>query len=437
MASTKQLRNGMSVIINSGPYQGLTAKVIDSIVQPDGTPNQRKILVEVQDPDSPWQEYIIPKQLTIPGLVPPHMYRPQPQQYFPQQYQQPVQQFPQPVQQYAQPVPQYAQPVQPDVPVQPVRSLPTSLDDPSLDRYRPSRSNILRQYVSRDLPGGKTDIDVMLSYWKRRDKRGYSNNVGLVGDTQSGKTMLVEVMAHVISQHMGLTKPLPVFTLSGDSAITDHDLFGQYRPNANGDLVWMEGIVSLAAHVGGILYLDEINAMPGNVTSALHPVTDDRRQFVNIRRPMQDEHGNYTPEVVNVNPNLWILCTYNPGYAGMSKTNEAFANRFRWLPWDYDEEVERKLIKSPTVRLLGQALRLARETRAITTPVGTSALQRLEEDLTYLEVDYALWAFMGQFTSKAEKAKVDAIITDRSIRAMLEAEYAKEDTPADAPQSYM
>jgi len=76
-------------------------------------------------------------------------------------------------------------------------------------------------------------------------------------------------------------------------------------------------------------------------------------------------------------------------------------------------------------------LRLARETRAITTPIGTSALQRLEEDIAYLDTDYALWAFMGQFPSKAEKAKVEAILTDRSIRALIDAEqtYARDDEP--------
>jgi len=305
-----------------------------------------------------------------------------------------------------------------------VPSEEVTLDHPMFDRFRPSRPNLLRQYVSRKLPGNKTDIDVLVNYWSRRDTRGYSTNVGLVGDTQSGKTMLVEVLATVIAERMGLTKPLPVFTLSGSSGITDHDLFGQYRPDEFGNLRWMEGIVAMAVRYGGILYLDETNAMPGNVTSALHPVLDDRRQFVNVRKPLPDGFGGFTPEVVNVNPNLWVVCTYNPGYAGMSRTNEAFANRFVWLSWDYDEEVEKRLIKSPAIRLLGQSLRLARETRAITTPVGTSALQRLEQDMVALEVDYALWAFLGQFTSKQERAAVDAIITDNNVRALLHAEHA-------------
>jgi hypothetical protein len=397
MASTKELFNGQKVLIGSGPLQGMQAEIIDTTLRPGGPGSKIRIKVLPTTGDA-WEETIIPKLLRIPGATPKATVVSQT----------PIQHTPQ------------------------ANISITSLDDPMLDRFRTTRPNLLKSYVSRSLPGGKTDIDVMTSYWERRDGNGYANNVGLVGDTQSGKTMLVEVMSHVLAKKMGLSKPLPIFTLSGSSAITDHDLFGQYRPDEFGSLRWMEGIVALACRIGGMLYLDEVNAMPGNVTAALHPILDDRRQFINIRKPVADEFGVYAPEVVNVSRDLWVVCTYNPGYAGMSKTNEAFANRFVWLPWDYDDNVEAKLIKSPTVRMLGQALRLARETRAITTPVGTSALQRLEQDIAHLDVDYALWAFMGQFTSKAEKAKVDAILTDRSIKVMLETEFTK--TPAYEPE---
>lgn len=396
MASAKALRAGMSVTIKSGPFGGLVATIVDPNVMPDGHEHQRKLLVDIE---SVGQQWIIPKLINLPGaqILPP-----------------------------------------PPMPVHHVSPAPmvvsakieiTSLDDPALDPYRPQRSGITKEYVSRKLPGGLKDTDVLTTYWERR-KDGYPINVGLVGDTQSGKTMLVEVMAHIIAKRMGLTKPLPVFTLAGSSAITDHDLFGQYRPDETGQLRWMEGVVALASRIGGILYLDEVNAMPGNVTAALHPLLDDRRAFVNIRKPVSDNNGVYMPEVVKCSTDLWVLCTYNPGYAGMSRTNEAFANRFVWLPWGYDEEVEIKLIKSPTIRLLGKALRNARETRAITTPVGTSSLQRLAEDLVALGVDYALWAFSGQFTSKTEAAVVEEIINDRSIRELLtkEMDPVMEDT---------
>jgi len=321
-----------------------------------------------------------------------------------------------------------------------------SLDDPALDDFRPNINPA--NYVSRTLAGGKTDLEVMEAYFNRRDENdGYPVSVALVGDTQSGKTYLIQVQAFRIAKLLGLQKPLPLFLLAGSSAITDHDLFGQYRPiivNGQERLVWMEGIVALAARLGGILYLDEVNAMSGSVTAAIHPLLDNRHQFVNIRKPVwkgtvetdpvtgvETHHGAYRPETVMANKNLWIMASWNPGYAGMAKTNEAFANRFKLLEWGYDEEVEKKLIKSPAVRLLGQALRNARAQRSITTPVGTRALQLLEGDLVHLGVDYSLWAFMGQFVSSQEKIVVNEIIKDRGIAIMMKDEF-EPDVPASA-----
>lgn len=394
MVAAKALREGMEVAVVSGPYQGLRARVINPEVFPDGHPDQRKLVVDIAGVG---ETTIIPKQLSIIGatVMPAH-------------------------------VPTH-------VPNVIVSSAPiTSLDDPALDRWRPQRPKLVKSYVSRELPGGLKDTDVMMNYWRDDRIDGYAPNIGLVGDTQSGKTMLVEVLAHLVAQEMGLSKPLPIFLLAGNSAITDHDMFGQYRPDDTGQLVWMEGVVALAARVGGILYLDEINAMPGNVTAALHPLTDDRHQFVNIRKPVDDGHGGRMPEVVKASTDLWIISTYNPGYSGMSKANEAFLARFRWLQWNYDAEVEKKLIKSPSIKLFGQALRTARETRAISTPIGTSALQRLERDVAMFGVDFALWSFCGQFTSKAERTVVETLIEDRSIRVMLSTEVEGVEKDANA-----
>ena len=53
----------------------------------------------------------------------------------------------------------------------------------------------------------------------------------------------------------------------------------------------------------------------------------------------------------------------------MGEMNEAFINRFRHIRWGYDKDVEAKLINSPAIRLLGEALRTARESSTIRTPV--------------------------------------------------------------------
>lgn len=393
MVSARVLHAGTDVVVNQGPLQGTRGIVVDPTVFPNGHPDQRKIRVNLTGIG---ETLIIPKQLDLADFV------------------RPVVTTPRPV------VTESVVPVMPTTVA--VSKVPiNSLDDAYLDRFRPTRLDVAKQYVSRMLPGDIRDTNALLAYWRDRPN-GYPTSVGLVGDTESGKTMLVEVMANILAKEMGLTKPLPIFTLSGNSSITDHDMFGQYRPDEDGELVWMEGIVALSARIGGILYLDEVNAMPGNVTAGLHPLLDDRRQVINVRRPVDDGHGGMMPEVIHASKNLWVVSTYNPGYAGMSKANEALLARFVWLQWDYDDEVEKKLIKSPAVRLLGQTLRNARDTRAITTPVGTRALQRLERDINLLGVDFALWSFCGKFTSRSERTIVNTLIEDRSIKMMLHTE---------------
>jgi len=301
--------------------------------------------------------------------------------------------------------------------------------DPRLDHLRPSRAKV-RRYIKRIMPNGISDVDFMLTftsdeYRAKNDLR--PANVMLKGDTQSGKTFLVEVLAVAWADKLGLPKPMPIFTLSGSSGVTDFDLFGQvtsYTDPVTGveGLVWLPGIVDMAAQCGGILYLDEINAMAERVTTSLHSVADHRHLFINRNKPVR-KGGQFMPETTVCHTDLWIIGTYNEGYRGMGEMNEAFLNRFRHIRWDYSDTVERKLITSPAIRLLGEALRTARSAnqRGLRTPVGTSALQHLEEDVAAFGIEMGLDIFVGLFKA-AEADVVREIIDGRSIRILLEQE---------------
>jgi hypothetical protein len=143
------------------------------------------------------------------------------------------------------------------------------------------------------------------------------------------------------------------------------------------------------------------------------------------------------PETVVAHQDLWVVGTYNEGYRGMGDLNEAFLNRFRHIRWDYDEAVESKLITSPAVRLLGDALRLARKAnqRGIRTPIGTAALQRLQQDVESFGIDLGCEVFVGMFKN-TEADVVREVIDGRSIKQMLEQEQAqrKMETILDEPQ---
>jgi len=233
----------------------------------------------------------------------------------------------------------------------------------------------------------------------------------------------VRVLAVLAGNVMGLGKPLPVFTLSGSSGITDFDLFGQPQSWTDDDgkerLVWLPGVVDLASRVGGILDLDEIGMMGERVTSSLHPVCDWRRMFVNRNKPVLVPGDGFMPEQVKVSDDLWIVATTNPStYRGSGTLNEAFANRFRHIMWDYDESVEKVLIRNEGVLALGEALRNARAVNHVRTPIGTAALIRCAQDVERDGVDMALFCLVSMFTSD-ERPVVNEIIESRSYRGLI------------------
>lgn len=425
MAEASALRVNQKVWIIQGDYKGKEAVVLGPVddqgrvvTVPDDQPNRRKVLIGVHglhnDDGSPFETYYLPRQLDIEPPAAPT-----------------VVQVVQPMQRVALTGPQLSV----GLSMQQVTEI-TDPMDPALDRFRPDPA-IVNRYISRTLEGGYVDVDYLLDMRDRRDSDGYSPNVALVGDTQSGKTMLVQVLAVLAAERDGMPKPYPIFTLNGSSGITSYDIFGMTTAvlvDGQEVLVWMDGLAALAARVGGILYLDEWNAVSPSQAIALHPMLDDRRRFTNTQKPVPDGHGGFMPEEVKVNKNLWMLATINPGYKGTQAMAEASSNRFRWLPWDYDPNTERILIPSTSIRVFGEALREAYKDKAITMPVGTSVLQRLNDDCAEYGAENALWAFLGLF-NPVERRRVTDILDEANLRDLLVAEYPTPDVTTNGLQS--
>jgi MoxR-like ATPase len=407
---TARMKFGDTYRVRAGEFAGREARIIDPHPFPDTDLNRRrKITVDIEGE----QVYLLPRLLET-NVVPLHQ---------PQAPQRPIADI--------------------SIP-HPVTGVPvlipgdiTDADDPRLDPWRPDpKDPSIKKYINRVMPNGQTDVDFLMSFYEKKE------NVLLVGDTQSGKTLMVSVLAVLAGQKRPSGKPLPVFLLSGSSGVSEFDLYGQptafTTPEGGERLVWLPGVVDLACRVDAcILYMDEVNMMGERVTSALHSVCDHRRSFVNRMKAVRVVHEGtetFIPEIVKASDGMWIVGTINPaGYKGASM-GEAFLNRWVHIPWGYDEAVEKKLIPSATVRLLGQALREARATRAINTPIGTAALSRLCEQVTNYGVETSLWMLTAMFTPQ-EQPKVEAIIQDRSIKMLLEDEVAALNAPvAPAPQ---
>jgi len=433
MAKTEALRAGMDVVVTRGNYAGYKATVVDPVAIPDGgdhragPENQRKVLVELPDigvSGEPLKTYLLPRLLDMgegaAATVRPHVVQPV--------VEAPVDDSDR---ELAYAALQGAIVANSGLPVDGLGVVVTSepitdVMDPALDRYRPD-PKVVDHYINRVLPGGWKDVEVFLHMREQRDRNGYSPNIALVGETQSGKSMFVQVLAVLAAKRDGHPKPYPMFTINGSSGVTSYDIFGQTTAvliNGQEVLVWMEGVVALAARIGGLLNLEEWNAVPPAQAIALHPLLDDTRRFINTQKAVPDGHGGYMPEEVKVNPLLWVLSTINPGYKGTQVMAEASTNRFIWMPWDYDEDIEKQLIPSKSIRTIGQVLREAGHLRIVSIPVGTTALQRFNMQAAQFGVDFAVFSFLSTFPP-AERARVQTILEDDGKIDHLRSEYPR------------
>jgi hypothetical protein len=439
MALAAALSPGLTYLVTEGPLAGEAVEIISNKAVPDGLPNQRKVLVSVGG----HQHYILPRQIdSVPIL---HFVDSPEAGSFERHVAEQNAAAQARTEAIVAEALEEAALIRPaanamaDLPITEAIASVVYADitdpmDPRLDHLRPSITKT-RQYVNREVHGMK-DVDFLLTFASdvyRAQNQGLPASFMLKGDTQGGKTMLVEVLAVAWAEVLGYPKPMPIFTLSGSSGVTDFDLFGQPAPyydpiTGRESIIWLPGVVELAARVGGLLYLDECNAMGERVTTSLHSVVDHRHCFTNRNKPVPTYAADgvtvvgFMPEVITLSKNTWVIGTFNEGYRGMSAMNEAFVNRFRHIEWGYDSKVEKFLVGSPTIHLLADALRVARTQGKLRTPVGTAALQRLDLDVRTFGVDLALDVFVSAF-SQQERDIVRTIVTDRSIDMLLREEH--------------
>ncbi|KAL9235481.1 hypothetical protein vseg_010237 [Gypsophila vaccaria] len=146
----------------------------------------------------------------------------------------------------------------------------------------------------------------------------------LQGPTSSGKTSLVQYLA---------AKTGHEFVRINNHEHTDlQEYLGSYITDANGRLVFHEGVLVKAVRNGHWIVLDELNLAPSDVLEALNRLLDDNREiFVPELR-----------ETVRAHPDFMLFATQNPPnvYGGRKMLSRAFRNRFVELHVDEIPEVE-------------------------------------------------------------------------------------------------
>jgi hypothetical protein len=409
MASTQELarakRFNKEVIATSGVMEGLRGTLVNAEVEPDGSPNQRKVLVRWSDGV---ELHYLPRQLDVveamvasPIMAPAVVHATAPTVS-----------------------PSKMSDAQIAEIVAEVKPLPDHPDHPFYDQFRPS-DTVLKNYVSRQQMFGSemTDIEYLMSWWHDREN-GHSTPVAFVGDTQSGKTMMVRRLAFAVAETLGLQKPLPLFLLMCSAGVDDRDFYGKVTTDPmTGKPVFIRGQAQLASEApASIFYVDEPNAVGGNVQSALFPMLDDRKEIINNRMPVATEYG-YISAHTPVSKGCWMMSSFNNAYSGMNKVNEAFMARYKTLAWGYDKVLEDSQLQSVGLRALLDAIRNLRDRRIINTPVGMTDMIRMKRELTRFGTSVALASFMGRFISQSEQVAVQSAIQDGSISQMLVLEF--------------
>ena len=253
-----------------------------------------------------------------------------------------------------------------------------------LSAYIPKEDN---EYIARKI-GKTTDIEIL--------KKCFENkiNVLLVGKTGAGKTHAARRLAYELK--------MPYMRVNANGAITPDDLLGQYIPDGNGGFRWCDGVLTRFVRHGGIFVLDEINAAPAEILFVLHSLLDDERKIV-----LTQKDG----EVVKANDKFMFIATMNPAeeaiYEGTKEMNAALKDRFGVvLYYDYDEAIERKLIKSEYVR---EVMKKLRESEEIETPISTRMGIEYEKAIELFGIETANEILIAKFRNEEKEIVREAL----------------------------
>lgn len=256
-------------------------------------------------------------------------------------------------------------------------------------------------YVSRTraLGGHRSDFQVF-DY-----AHAHRCNVLIEGPTGLGKTSAVIAWA-------GLHRK-PFYAVSSNIAIDPSQLFGKFVPDGLGGFRWQDGPVTDLVRHGGVLLVNEINFLPERISTVLFSLLDSRREIT-----LLDHNG----EVIAAHEDLLIVGDLNPDYEGTRPLNKALRNRFAiQMAWEYDDEIERQLVRGTSLRELASLLRRAQDDGEVDAPVSTGMLVEFEQIATGLGLDAAIHNLINHFPTEEERRAVEVVM--QAMANNLETDY--------------
>lgn len=189
------------------------------------------------------------------------------------------------------------------------------------------------------IPQGKLEIDIpdgyILTTTVRKNLRDIARIISLgrlpvllQGDTSVGKTSLITYIAKASGNYC--------VRINNHEHTDLQEYIGSYATDANGRLVFKEGVLVEAMRKGYWIILDELNLAPSDVLEALNRVLDDNRELFIPE----------TQQVIKADPNFMLFATQNPPglYGGRKMLSRAFRNRFVELHFDEIPRQELEII---------------------------------------------------------------------------------------------
>lgn len=296
-------------------------------------------------------------------------------------------------------------------------------------KLQPKRTNVVAQvpdasigakYKSREVFPGVTEFEL----FSKATENGM--NILIEGPTGAGKTMAAQAYAAMNS--------LPFYAVPCNAGVDPQEMIGQFVPDPDtGHWEFVPGgIYDVIAH-GGVLLINEINFLPDRVAAIIFEVLDSRRSVT-----LKHAKGNQVARAHRPGGcwcalseadcrSKWplIIADMNPGYQGTRDLNTALRNRFSVvLDWDYDTEVEEKLVESKTMLTL--AARIRKETKEefkYSEPVSTNRLIEFDTMATLFGVKAASDNFAAQFVRPEERESIRTLLLQ--VQGNLNNEYKR------------